>query len=88
MAVDGNLETTWNSGGDAPLWLELDLGGAHQITQYPGGKTHHRLWGAVEGGNYTLLTEFSGETEDKQILTFQPTRLKKNFECYLSNMIN
>jgi predicted amidohydrolase YtcJ len=82
MAVDRNLETAWNSGGGAPQWLELDLGSVYQlealtlhVVQYPNGKTHHRLWGAVEAGNYSLLTEFSGETADKQALTFQPDTL-------------
>ncbi|HAV78594.1 MAG TPA: hypothetical protein DCX53_14695, partial [Anaerolineae bacterium] len=46
LAVDGDLGTLWSSGGDAPQWIEIDLGAEYNIneirmtpSQFPEGRT-------------------------------------------------
>jgi RNA polymerase sigma factor (sigma-70 family) len=79
--------TWWNSGGDAPGWLEADFGKVRKldtITLDPAQtpktcNTVHELWVSNEpiGNDYTkarLVHTFRGETEDRKPLkhTFGP----------------
>lgn len=81
LAVDGDASTLWNSGGDAPQWIEIDLGQPSDISavrllisQYPAGNTLHRVLGKGPGANevFSELTRFEGFTEDGQWLEFSP----------------
>lgn len=81
LAVDGDAGTLWSSGGDAPQWIEVDLGQALDIgsvrlliSQYPAGSTVHRVLGkgAGAGASFSELTRFEGSTEDGQWLEFSP----------------
>jgi hypothetical protein len=78
-AVDGNAESTWTAGEDAPHWIEVDLGSAASVSkialsvsQFPAGPTRHRVWGRGESGGEALLHEFSGPTSEPQWLEFSP----------------
>lgn len=69
-AVDGTGEQ-WGSGGDAPQWLELDLGevtevGSLRLTvaQFPEGATVHKVYGGETSPPGALLHTFSGETAE------------------------
>jgi hypothetical protein len=74
-AVDGT-GAQWGSGGDAPQWIEIDLGapvalGSLRLTvaQYPDGPTVHELYGGTTSPATTLLHTFSGSTAEGQVLT-------------------
>jgi len=74
-AVDGDPPKIWNSGNDAPQWIEIDLGASFDleriiltVAQYPGGVTTHRVYGRGEAGPERLLHEFQASTEDGQQL--------------------
>lgn len=75
-AVDGSAETWWGSGGDAPQWIEIDLGEARTVgrvaltvAQYPAGRTVHRVWALMGDGSRVLLEELAGDTQDLDALT-------------------
>ena len=81
FAVDGNAGSLWNSGNEAPQWIEIDLGQAYDIgevrlliSQYPAGNTLHRVLGKGSGADAVFheLTRFEGLTEDGQWLEFSP----------------
>ncbi len=81
LAVDGDAGTLWNSGADAPQWIEVDLGQPYAIgtvrlliSQYPAGDTTHRVLGKGPGANepFFELTRFEDATEDGQWLEFSP----------------
>jgi len=79
LAMDGDFGTLWNSGGGPKQWIEIDLGKSHNImeirltiSQYPEGKTIHRVLGKGANGQFTLLTTFEGNTVDGQTLIFTP----------------
>lgn len=69
-AVDGNKDTSWQSGGDAPQWVEIDLGRPYKIEgislfvdQSPEGNTTHRILGKKNDGDaFNELYVFSGNT--------------------------
>jgi hypothetical protein len=79
-AVDGSVATQWNSGGDAPAWIEVQLAGAATVRevrlvvgQFPNGHTVHRL--LVRGaGGLQELQRFDGVTSDGQILVWHPAQ--------------
>lgn len=78
-AFDGDTETAWNAGTDAPQWIAIDLGEPTTVTgisltvaQYPQGRTVHRVMGSSPDGDYQLLYEFDGDTRDSQELTYSP----------------
>ena len=79
LAVDGNAESNWISGDDAPQWIEVDLGAASAVTkialavsQFPEGNTIHRIWGRDTSGAERLLHEFAGFTKEPQWLEVSP----------------
>ncbi|HET6845951.1 MAG TPA: discoidin domain-containing protein [Anaerolineales bacterium] len=75
LAVDGDVGTLWNS-GDAPTqWIEIDLGAEYSIrairmvpSQYPAGRTVHRVTVRGADGSARELYVFDGATEDGQVL--------------------
>jgi len=79
-AVDEDLATSWNAGGDPPQWIEIDLQGSVRVreirllvAQYPDGPTIHRILVRTSvGGGFTTVHEFSGATQAGEWLVFQP----------------
>jgi hypothetical protein len=78
-AIDGDTATTWNSGGFAPQWLQIQLGGTFDIkavrlivSQTPAGSTSHEVYAEGPGtnGTWRLLHRFQGETSDGQMLEY------------------
>lgn len=70
-ALDGLTGTLWSSGSGAPQWLEIDLGAEATVveirllvSQYPAGNTLHRVRGRSTNGDWVVLAEFQGATED------------------------
>jgi hypothetical protein len=81
LAVDGDLGTLWNSGGGPTQWIEIDLGAEHTIqeislttSQYPEGRTVHRILGRSTSGQFVELTTLDGNTSDGQTLTYKPAQ--------------
>ena len=77
-AVDGDAGTPWNSGDNAPQWIEIDLGEPHDlgevrllVGQYPEGQTSHRVLGKGPGtgDQFVELAVFQGFTRDGDWLT-------------------
>ena len=75
FAVDGDITTQWGAGSGPTQWLEIDLGGAFDIThismvvsQFPEGNTTHTIWIRGDSGGYTELITHSGVTEDNDRL--------------------
>ena len=79
MAVDGYINSLWNSGGDDPQWIEIDLGEYSNVetirlhvSQQPPGDTIHEISGSRNGNVFKPMHTFSGYTEDGQVLEFSP----------------
>ena len=79
LAVDGDFGTLWNSGSGPTQWIEINLEGSYNIlemrftiSQYPGGKTVHRVLGKSANSQYILITTFEGDTTDGETLFFTP----------------
>ncbi len=78
-AVDGDYDTLWSAGSGPVQWIDVDLGGAHDVasigltvSQYPDGVTDHRVYGRTKSGKLVLLHEFDGPTTDGQVLSYTP----------------
>jgi uncharacterized protein (TIGR03437 family) len=82
LAIDGNVDTFWNSGGFAPQWIEVDLAAPSIVSgvnlivdQSPAGPTVHDLYVQSEGGGQPqLVAELSGTTQDQQVLTWTASK--------------
>lgn len=79
LALDGDFGTLWNSGGGPTQWIEINLGGSYNIlemrltiSQFPRGKTVHRVLGKSANGQFILITTFEGDTTDGETLFFTP----------------
>ena len=79
MAVDGYINSIWNSGFDDPRWIEIDLGEYSNVetiwlhvSQHPPGDTVHEISGSRNGNVFKPMHVFSGYTEDGQVLEFSP----------------
>jgi hypothetical protein len=77
-AVDGS-PASWNSGTDAPQWLEIDLGGLYDIAslrlttnQWPDGETLHEIWVVGQDGKLRKIAELNGWTSNGQMLEWKP----------------
>ena len=75
----------WNSGGGPTQWIEIDLGAEYNIqeislitSQYPEGRTVHRVLGRSASGQFVELTKFDGNTADGQTLVFSPADPMQN----------
>jgi hypothetical protein len=81
-ALDGDPETTWNSGGNAPQWIEADVGGPKKLVSIMlltdhsdklTGDTIHEIWVSDKpiGDDRTAATlvhTFKGQAIDRQEL--------------------
>lgn len=80
LVVDGNPDTSWNSGSYPPQLVVVDLEASSTIHsvrlltgQYPNGDTEHVVLGwEVGASDPTLLHVFEGFTTDRQWLTYTP----------------
>jgi F5/8 type C domain len=75
LAVDGNPNTAWNSGGYPPAWIELDLkrtvtlAKVHLLVeQSPEGPTIHQLYFGPFPAPTALIATLSQSTKDMQWL--------------------
>lgn len=84
---DGYIETSWNSGDDAPQWIELELEEPAllwqirmAVAQYPEGETEHVVWAKVgeKGAEYIKIAELKGFTSDPQVLEFRSSSPMEN----------
>jgi hypothetical protein len=74
-AVDGS-PAQWGSGGDAPQWIEIDLGATTPVAeirltvaQWPGGTTVHRIrWAGDDHSFAAGPATLEGETEDGDVI--------------------
>jgi hypothetical protein len=78
LAFDGDLETHWSSGGDAPQWIEIELESEQTVTlvrlvvdQYPPGPTRHVIWGRTGDGELIQLAAYGGETDMFDVLEIE-----------------
>jgi hypothetical protein len=74
-AADGNPQTQWGSGADAPQWIEVTLaepatiGGVRlRVAQYPEGRTVHEVAVSIDGGPLTVVHVFDGATTEGDLL--------------------
>lgn len=74
--VDGDTNSTWNAGGGAPQWVELNLKQSKTIStiklmvnQSPTGQTIHRVYAGSTPNPQNLVREFNGSTQYGQTLT-------------------
>jgi hypothetical protein len=79
-AVDLSMNTHWNAGANPPNWIEIDLQqpstiGAIRLPSLLSqtGFTRHRILGKGETGDFQVLHEFSGVTQDGQWLEYRPS---------------
>lgn len=77
LAVDGSADSWWSAGAPPPQQIELRLarpsaiaGIRLTVSQFPDGPTIHRVYFRDHRGLYTQITEFSGTTSDKQVLSW------------------
>ncbi len=77
LIMDGNEHTSWNSGGFAPAYLEIDLGReahVHEVqllvAQLPIGPTRHVLQMGPSSDHLEAVHEFAGGTFNGQWLVF------------------
>jgi hypothetical protein len=73
LAVDGNPNTEWNSGGYPPAWIELDLKRTLTLAkvrllvgQSPAGPTTHQLYFGLSPAPTALIATLSQSTSDMQ----------------------
>ena len=79
-AVDDNAATLWNAGDGPVQWIQIDLQGAHRITeirllvaQFPSGNTIHRVQArGFTSDAFVTVYEFNGATQDDEWLVFHP----------------
>jgi hypothetical protein len=79
LAADGNDGSSWISGGVAPQWIQLDLGGTRLVSQVnltvaqsSMGRTTHIVEAQKEGEiNWRAITTFDQVTQDGQKLSFR-----------------
>ena len=79
-AVDGSIDSIWNSGEGPPQSITVDLGARRDIaeirltlSQYPAGDTVIRVFGrGSRNGDERMLHEFTGTTADGDVLSEGP----------------
>ena len=79
-AVDGNYSTQWGAGAHPPQWIQIDLGTGYNlwliklyVAQYPAGITEHSLEAKTQSGSWEVLENFSGYTDEGDILEYHFT---------------
>lgn len=80
MAIDGNLDTRWVSGGYPTQWIEIDLGAPVVLRsmrlmpdQDATGNTTHVITGDVVPSPTNVLGTLSGTTSNHEWVTFTPS---------------
>ncbi len=74
-AIDGDIETTWQSGASGVQEIVIDLDDRYQVdavalvaSQSSPGLTSHEVWAQETGGSLTLVGTVTGQTADRQTL--------------------
>jgi hypothetical protein len=74
-AADGNPQTQWGAGTDAPQWIEFVLAEAAtvsgirlRVAQFPDGRTVHEIAVSVDGGPMSVVHVFDGTTAEGGVL--------------------
>jgi len=77
-AIDGDIETIWNSGSGPRQWIRFEFAVPRSISairltvsQFPAGYSVHRVWDGDTEDTVQMLYEFGGNTQDGQILEIQ-----------------
>ncbi len=77
-ALDADTTTYWNSGGYAPQWIEVDLGGSQQVStltlefaQSPAGISTHQLYAGSTENPTALVKTVNAFTEDQEKMVVQ-----------------
>ena len=65
MAIDGDVESAWNSNNYSVQWLLINLNAFYQVdslelvvTQYPASETSHEIWFGYKSGLLSKYHEF------------------------------
>ncbi len=76
--LDTDAATYWNSGGYAPQWIEVDLGGHQQVStltlefaQSPAGISTHQLYAGSTENPTSLVKTVNAFTEDQEEMVVQ-----------------
>jgi hypothetical protein len=85
--VDGIPGSDWGSGAPPPQWIEVDLGAPAQITQirlevtqYPNGRTVHRILVGAAPGELSEVHRFDRQTRSGDWLIFAPEAPLQNVQ--------
>lgn len=83
---DGDSTSTWNSGGNAPQWIQFDLGQTSSvsklrlnISQEPAGRTVHEVYGGETSDKLELLGTLDGVTKDDQWIELPISQTKPRY---------
>ncbi|HEU4895139.1 MAG TPA: amidohydrolase family protein, partial [Acidimicrobiia bacterium] len=75
LAVDGDMETHWGAGADAPQWIEIPLDPPRRVVavrlvvdQFPPGPTTHVVWGRRADNELVQLAERTSDTDMFDVL--------------------
>jgi predicted amidohydrolase YtcJ len=78
LAVDGDLETHWSAGADAPQWIEIPLDPGRRVVavrlvvdQFPPGPTTHIVWGRRADDELVQLAERTSDTDMFDVLEIE-----------------
>jgi hypothetical protein len=78
LAVDGDLETHWSAGADAPQWIEIPLDPGRRVVavrlvvdQFPPGPTTHVVWGRRADDQLIQLAEHTSDTDMFDVLEIE-----------------
>ncbi len=85
VAVDGNVDSTWNSGRFAPQWFMVTLDSFYQVdrmelvvAQAPASETSHEIWFEDISGTFEKYHEFTNvhtADGDTLVLTVEPAKI-------------
>ncbi|SEU36205.1 discoidin domain-containing protein [Stigmatella erecta] len=80
-AADGNPGTSWNSGGPATQWIDIDLQQDRPVgrirmlpEQFPAGVTRHNIYGRNTSGQWFDFGYVNSYTSDSQWIEHQITQ--------------
>lgn len=90
LAVDGDVNTVWNSRSHPVQSIQLEFPGRRLIDgielvvqQSPAGSTSHELWIQDETGAWTLQTTFQTNTSDFSVLAYRFSPVKSIGKLYV-----
>jgi predicted amidohydrolase YtcJ len=85
--IDGNPATNWDSGAEAPQWIEFDLGSTYDIyqirlivSQSNDGKTIHQIFVGETKSDMKIAHLYGEDTFDDQELIYNPSSPLNNIQ--------